>query len=258
MSKCKGLMNILKDKMSDNAPELLIGMGLAGMLSSTVMACKATPKVHEMIQKEKEIRRLENEPELTKMDVVKMAWKPYVPAVLSYGISAACILGANSVNNKRNATLLTACKLGESALREYKDAVIEVIGEEKEKEVRDVVSRRKVENRQPSTSEIIFTGKGDSLCYDMISGRYFRCDMDKINKAVNDLNFILLNDMYVSVNDFYELIGLSCNAAGFEMGWNIEDGKIDIYYSSQITEDGEPCIVINHNNFPKHDYDKLS
>lgn len=257
MGNFKGITNIIKDKISQNSPEILIGMGLAGMLSSTVLACKATPKVHEMIEKEKEIRHLESEPELTKLEVVKMAWRPYVPAAIGYGISAACILGANSINSKRNATLLTAYKIGEKALSEYKDAVVEVIGEEKEKEVRDKVSERRLKEKQPIQNEVVFTGKGDSLCYDTISGRYFRCDVDKINKAVNDLNFTMLNDMYVSVNDLYDLIGLSCVAAGHEMGWNIDDGKVEIYYSAQITDDGEPCIVLNYDNFPKHDYSKI-
>lgn len=258
MAKVKGLINVIKDKMSDNAPELLIGMGLAGMVSSTVLACKATPKAMELIEEEKAIREKEGLEEMTKLDMIKVAWKPYVPALVSYTASAAFIISANKVNSKRNATLLTACKLGESALREYKDAVVEVIGEEKEKEVIDVVSKRRVEAENPNECNVIVTGKGDSLCYDTISGRYFRCDMDKINKAVNDLNFRMLNDMYISVNEFYEEIGLSSIAAGYELGWNINDGKIDIYYSSQITDDGTPCLVLNQENFPKHDYNKFN
>lgn len=257
MKDIKGLTNVLKEKISDNGPELLIGIGLAGMLSSTVMAVKATPKVHGMIEKEKEIRRLECEPELTKLDIIKMGTKPYLPAAIGYCASAACIIGANSVNNKRNAILLSAYKLGEKALTEYKDAVVEVIGDEKEKEVRDVVSRKRLDKEPLNTSEIIFTGKGDSLCYDMISGRYFKCDVDKINKAVNELNYTMLHDMYVSVNDFYELIGLDCISAGFDMGWNIDDGQVEIYYSAQITDDGQPCIVVNHKNSPKHGYSKI-
>lgn len=257
MSNFKGLTSIVKDKVSQNGPEILIGMGLAGMLSSTVLACKTTPKVHEMIEKEKEIRHLECESELTKMEIVKMSWKYYIPSALSYGLSAACILGANSINSKRNATLLTAYKIGEKALVEYKDAVVEVIGEEKEKEVRDVVSRKRINKEPINTSEIIFTGKGDSLCYDMISGRYFKGDVDKINKAVNELNYTMLHDMYVSVNDFYDLVGLDYISAGNEMGWNIDDGQVDIYYSAQITDDGQPCIVINHKNEPKHGFNKL-
>lgn len=257
MSNFKGLTSIVKDKVSQNSPEILIGMGLAGMLSSTVLACKTTPKVHEMIEKEKEIRHLECEPELTKMEIVKMSFKYYIPSALSYGLSAACILGANSINSKRNATLLTAYKIGEKALVEYKDAVVEVIGEEKEKEVRDVISRKRINKEPINTSEIIFTGKGDSLCYDMISGRYFKGDVDKINKAVNELNYTMLHDMYVSVNDFYDLVGLDYISAGNEMGWNIDDGQVDIYYSAQITDDGQPCIVINHKNEPKHGFNKL-
>jgi hypothetical protein len=257
MSKFKGISNILKEKISDNSPELLIGMGLAGMLSSTIMACKATPKVYEMILDERTIRHRNKEPEMTKRDVVKIAWKPYIPAAIGFGVSAACILGANSINSKRNATLLTAYKIGERALIEYKDKVVEVIGEERELEIRDAVSRDRIKKDPINSNGVIITGKGDSLCYDMIFGRYFRCDIDTINRAINDLNFTMINDMYVSVNDFYELIGLDCIPAGFEMGWNIGDGKIDVHYSTQITDDNQLCLVINFNNLPKNGYDRL-
>lgn len=257
MGDFKGLLNIANEKITKNSPEILIGMGLAGMLSTTILACKVAPKVNSIIEEEKENRRLENEPEMTRMDKVKLSWKPYLPVAIGYSLSAACILGANSINSRRHATLLTAYKIGEKALIEYKDKVVEIIGEDKEKEIRDSISRDRLKKEPINHSEIIFTGKGESLCYDMISGRYFKCDVDKINKAVNELNFRMLSDMYVSVNDFYELIGLDCIASGFEMGWNIDDGKVDVYFSAQLTDDDQPCIVINHNNFPKHEYDRL-
>ena len=257
MSKFKGLSNILKDKIDKNSPEILIGMGLAGMLTTTVMACKISPKVKAILDEERDTREMEDEPDMTLMDKVKLTWKPYLPVVLGYGASAACILGANSINNKRNAALMTAYQIGERAFVEYKDKVIETIGEDKEREIQDAVSRDRIKKDPVNTDSVIFTGKGDALCYDVISGRYFRSDSDKINKAVNDINFTLLNDMYVSLNDFYELLGLDCIQAGWEMGWNVDDGKIEVYLSAQITDNGEPCIVINHENAPKYNYDRL-
>lgn len=247
------LTKIFRKKVSDKSPEILMGAGIAGMLTSTVLAVKATPKVYEMIKEEEEYLN----DRLTPKEKVKIAWKPYLPAALTFGVSAACLIGSNHVKTKRGALLATAYSLSERALLDYKDKVIEVVGEEKEREIRDAVSRDRMNKEPMEESKVIVTGYGDSLCLDLISGRYFRCDMNKIQKAVNDLNYRLLNDLYASVNDFYELLGLGCIPTGFELGWNIEDGQLDIYYSAQITDDGQPCIVINHNNMPKASYQNL-
>ena len=48
------ILNSSKKKLADNAPEILIGVGLAGMLTSTIMAVKATPKAMEIIKEEEE------------------------------------------------------------------------------------------------------------------------------------------------------------------------------------------------------------
>ena len=135
----KNLCNDIKGKATKHSPEILIGVGIAGMFSSVVMAVKATPKVYSAIEKEKEVRRLEEEPELTKVDILKMSWKSYLPATIMFGLSATCIIGANNVNTKRNAVLTTACHVSERALSEYRNKVVEVIGEEKEKEVSDTI-----------------------------------------------------------------------------------------------------------------------
>lgn len=247
------LTKVFRKKVSEKSPEILMGAGIAGMLTSTVLAVKATPKVYEMIKEEEEYLN----DKLTPKEKVKIAWKPYLPAALTFGVSAACLIGSNHVKTKRGALLATAYSLSERALLDYKDKVIEVVGEDKEREIRDAVSRDRMNKEPMEESKVIVTGYGDSLCLDLISGRYFRCDMNKIQKAVNDLNYRLLNDLYASVNDFYELLGLGCIPTGFELGWNIEDGQLDIYYSAQITDDGQPCIVINHNNMPKANYQNL-
>jgi hypothetical protein len=68
----------------------------------------------------------------------------------------------------------------------------------------------------------------------------------------------MLNDMYVSLNEFYDELDLEHTGVGDELGWNIDGGKIDIYFSSQIAEDGRPCIVIDFDTPPRYGYNKLS
>ena len=67
-----------------------------------------------------------------------------------------------------------------------------------------------------------------------------------------------VGDMYCSLNDFYDEIGLSHTDMGDELGWSIEDGLLDIDFGSQITDDGEPCIVLHYNISPKYNYYTLT
>ncbi|MGL4451393.1 MAG: DUF6353 family protein [Sarcina sp.] len=243
----------LKNKVNASSPEILIGLALAGFAGSTVMAVKATPKAVRLIEEEKVIRKENKEPEMTKMDVVKIAWKPYIPSLAFYTLSAACVLGSNHMYAKRNSAMIAAYKLTERAYTEYKDAVVEQIGEVKEKEIVDRISERRLVDN-PSSSAVI-VGTGDALFYDTLSGRYFRSTMSAIEKSIIDMNFLIINDLYASVNDLYELYDIEYTAAGHEMGWNTSN-KLEVYYSAKVTPEGNACIVINYANHPTMDFNK--
>ena len=252
----KKIFNDISEKMSKHSPEILVGVGIAGMFSTVAMAVKATPKVYSMIEKEKEVRRLEEKPELTKIDIFKMAWKPYLPAAIMFGCSTACIIGANSVNAKRNAVLSTACHISERALAEYRDKVVEVIGEEKEKEIRDKVSKDRME-KDPISNNTVILAKGDTLCYDTITGRYFKSDVDRIKKAENELNHILITGDYCSLNEFYDMLDIPATEMGTAVGWNVKNGLVEIYFSAQIADDGQPCVVVNYDIQPTYNFDSM-
>lgn len=248
------LIESSKKKLSDNAPEIMIGFGLAGMLTSTIMAVKATPKAMAIIEEEEDYLNRE----LTKIEKAKLVWKPYVPAALGYCASTALIIGANNVNSKRSAMFAGAYKLSEQTLATYRDKVIETIGEEKEREISDKVARDKVkEARQTSyhANEVIY-GTGQCLCYDPISGRYFNSDMDKIRKIENDLNYRLMKENMISLNEFYTELGMECTDMGFKYGWNIDEGLIEVRFTSTITDDNKLCLVVTFARSPRLDFDK--
>lgn len=248
------LIESSKKKLSDNAPEIMIGFGLAGMLTSTIMAVKATPKAIAIIEEEEDYLNRE----LTKIEKAKLVWKPYVPAALGYCASTALIIGANNVNSKRSAMFAGAYKLSEQTLATYRDKVIETIGEEKEREISDKVARDKVkEARQTSyhANEVIY-GTGQCLCYDPISGRYFNSDMDKIRKVENDLNYRLMKENMISLNEFYTELGMECTDMGFKYGWNIDEGLIEVRFTSTITDDNKLCLVVTFARSPRLDFDK--
>lgn len=233
------------------SPEILTGIGIAGMITTTVMAVRATPKALILIE-EKEDELEVNE--LTPKETIQVAWACYIPAAVTGTISIACLIGASSVNMRRRAALATAYTLSESALKEYQEKVVETIGEKKEQAVRDAVAKDKIEKNPVTNREVIITERGNTLCYDAVSGRYFKSDIDKLKKAVNELNRQMRDEMYISLNEFYYEIGLNPISIGDEIGWNIDQGYIDLSFSSQLADDGTPCLVIEYHIAPRYDF----
>ena len=244
----------LKTAIKKHSPEILTGIGITGMITTTVMAVRATPKALILIEERKEEIGAEK---LEAMDMVKTTWACYIPAAITGTLSVACLIGASSVNARRNAALATAYTLSESALKDYQGKVIEMFGEKKNEAVKDAVAKDKVEKNPVITREVIITEKGNTLCYDAISGRYFKSDIEKIKKAECELNRQMLDDMYVSLNDFYYEIGLDSVKLGDELGWNVDSGYIDLSFSSQLASDGTPCLVIDYSVAPRYDYRNL-
>lgn len=248
------IINEIQKAVIKHSPEILTGLGIAGMITTTVLAVKATPKALDLINDRKD--ELETE-KLPPIEAVKTAWKCYIPAAVTCATSTACLIGASSVHLKRNAALATAYKLSESAISEYKDAVIDKLGEKKEQTIRDKVAEEKMKKNPVSSSEVFITEKGNTLCYDTISGRYFKSDIDRIKRAENAINKQLLDEMYVSLNDLYDELDLDHTKLGDELGWKIDDGLVELYFSSQLADDGTPCVVMDFTRAPKYNFSKL-
>ncbi len=248
--------NFCKDaekSLKKHSPEILTGIGIAGMVTSTVLAVRSTPKALMLIEE----RKLDlNTEEITKTEIVKTTWKCYIPTVITSGLSIACIIGASSVNVRRNAALATAYTIADTARKEYRQKVIETLGEKKDVLVRDAIAKDKVDSNPPETQQIIITGNGSSMCYEPLSGKYFESDIEKVRRAINELNRRMLEDTYVSLNDFYEELGVDSTKLGDRLGWRIDTcGLIEVTFSSQVT-DGKPVLVIDFIDPPMYDYDK--
>jgi hypothetical protein len=250
------LSNIAKGvrtAMKKHSPEILTGIGIAGMITTTIMAVRATPKALILIEERKEEIDVDK---LTPIELIKTTWTCYIPAAITGGLSIICLIGASSVNARRNAALATAYTLSESALKEYQEKVIETIGEKKEQTVRDAIAKDRIDKNPVSSREVIITEKGNTLCYDAISGRYFKSDIDKIKKAENELNRRMRDEMYISLNEFYYEIGLNPIGIGDDLGWDIDHGYIELSFSSQLADEGTPCLVIDYQVAPRYEYNR--
>ena len=252
-TKITNFVKTTKVFLGKHSPEILTGIGVTGMIGSTILAVKATPKALILLEE----AACEKEDILTPIETVKVTWKLYLPAVITGIASISCIIGASAVNSKRNAALATAYTISEKALTTYRDKVIETIGEKKEKEIKEKIAQDEVNKKPASSSSIILTSKGNTLCMDYISGRYFRSDLDTIRKVVNELNREMTYQNYISLDEFYSRLGLESIKNSSRLGWNLDDGLIELEFSTCLTDEDEPCVVIDHVVAPKYDFDKM-
>jgi hypothetical protein len=255
--KTPDLSNVAKNVqtfMVKRSPEILTGLGIAGMFTTVILAVKATPKALRNID---ELERDGMVP-VPKIEIVKSCWKCYIPASVMGLTSAACLIGATSVSARRTAALAAAYQISETALTEYREKVVETIGEKKEKLVREKISEDRVENQPVTKSEVFITNKGDTLFLEPLSRRYFKSDIELIRKAENKLNKEMLQGIsgYVSLNEFYDEIGLEHTDLGDDLGWNV-DKLIDIEFDPTITDDEKPCLAIHYMYPPRYKYNDM-
>lgn len=226
-----------------HSPEILIGMGIAGAASSVIFAVKATPKAMILLEEKRQELGVEK---LEAKEIIKTAAPVYIPTAVSFGVSVACIVGASSVNARRNAALTAAYTLSESTLRTYRDKVLETVGENKEREIRQKAAIEQQQSTPEPQTLVVSSAAGQLKCFDSLSGRYFVSTKNEIDKAVNEFNRQLRDDMRISLNDWYDLIGLDTNKLGDMLGWDIERGYVETCYASRLDEDGLPCLVVNY------------
>lgn len=248
--KMEPTIKMIRVFLSKHAPEILTGIGVVGMIATPIMAVKATPAALKAIEADSRKNHDDDPHAATKTEMVKSAWRYYVPSVVTGGMSIACVVGASAVNLKRNAALATAYALSESALKEYKENVLGVVGEKKETEIRDRIAGKRVEANPVDEAMIIDTHEGNTLCLDSFTGRYFKSSIESLRKAANEVNRQMLYDDTASMNDFYDAIGLPAVDIGEELGWSVQKGYIDLDFSTQLTRAGEPCLVVSHGNRP--------
>ena len=241
----------------ENKTVLLTAVGVAGVISSNILTARYTFKAAEIINEEEYRLRDETDFDYVKLDAqtaAKLVWTLYIPPVGVGALTIAAIIMANRLDAQKAAGLAAAYSLSERAFTEYREKVVEKIGESKEQAVRDDIAKDRVD-RNP-VKEVIIAGAGEVLCLDALTGRYFMASVEAIRKAENEINREILNHMYDSLSHFYELIGLPPTAFSEHVGWNLEN-HCEVTFSTQISSDDRPCMVIDFRVAPMEGYAKL-
>lgn len=249
----KSIFAITKKGVIDNAPTILSALGAVGVVSTAVLAAKATPQAKENLAED--IRKNGNYTGRRNKIArhIKSTWRPYAPAALSAISSIVCIAAAQRTNLRRQAALIGAYTVSQETLREYREEAKELLGIKKSQELNAKVAEKKTKDNPPNESNTIIFGNGEAIIYDAFSGRYLKGDIELVRKAVNDFNQVLIANSYASLNTFYEFLGLEPTQMGEEFGF--KDGNLlDIEFDAHLNSENRPCLMMRYEVYPTKDY----
>lgn len=164
---------------SSHVSTFLTIIGTVGVVATSIAAVKATPKALQIIEEEKK-RKQE---ELTKKEAVKAAWKCYIPSIIIGASTITCIFGANLLNKKQQASLMSAYAMLNSSYTKFKDKVNELYGEDTESRVIEEMAKDQyLESEYPREED-----EDEVLFYDFVSQQYFTSTIeDVLHKVVMD------------------------------------------------------------------------
>ena len=243
-----GVVKNLSIFAQDNAGPITTGAVALGMVTAFILAAKAGSEASKDIEEMKD--ELETD-ELTAKEKFHACWKRFIPSVFMLVLTLTCFIYTTNRMIKRYAALSAAYSLTESYLKDYQEAARQTVGEKKEQSIRDKANLRQAE-RVPIDRGIIETGYGDDLFFDeVITTRYFRSTLDHVKAMEKELAGIYESEDAITMDDYTLRMGLGARANnGNNLGWR-KSGKFDetrsfnLYYTSGISESGEPYIIVS-------------
>lgn len=237
--------NLLRQSMvfvRRNAPTILTGLGGAGVIATAVMAVKATPKALQHLEAAEE----QKGEKLTKLEAVKAAGVVYIPSIIMGATTITCIFGANILNTRQQAALMSAYALLDNSYKEYKTKVTELYGEDANEKVTDEIAKDTYNETDIQHEE------NKELFYEAFSGQYFYSTAAAVKDAEYQLNRDLVMRDYATLNEFYEYLDIPMIPSGDTLGWssgmNFEyywQLWVDFGHRKVTLDDGRECTVIS-------------
>jgi hypothetical protein len=234
-----------------NSSTILTCIGSAGVVVTAVLAATETPKAVILLEEAKQ----EKGEDLTKLEAVKTAAPAYIPAVLSGVATIGCVVGANILNHRQQASLMSAYALVENSYKQYRDKVIDLYGEEVDLHIKKEIAKDKYDEVDIDLTE------GKQLYFDDFSGRYFESTPELVQRAEYLLNKEASLHGYVCLNNFYELLDIPPVDGGDELGWSANELQtacwsvwIDFEHEKVLIDDDLECYIIRMLTEPSIDY----
>lgn len=243
-----------------NSTTILSGVAVIGLVATSISTAKATIKAVEILNE----AECEKKEPLTKSEVVKLTAKCYIPPIIIGTSTVMCILGANILNKRQQASLISAYTFLDNSFKEYKAKLKEIYGEEAHNKIIDAIAVEKARQVDiysntcfSSCNLAIEDGTSEPrMFYDLYSSRYFESTIERVLNAEYHFNrnYILRGD--ATVNELYEFLGVEKLPHGDSVGWSYVDGLywIDFEHRKVTLEDGLECYVIDTPFGPTPDF----
>lgn len=231
-------------KLKKAAPYILSGLSVVGVVATAVLSAKNTVKALEQADKRDDV------------------WKCYIPTALSVIATAAVIIGNGVLNHKQQASLISAYTVLASTYKKYRDKTKETYGVEADRRIMQAIAVEKpkpIVISRPGVTAVsslewgVDSQETEHLFYDRFSDRYFTSTINKVLQAEMNLSYDFSLGGWVSMNDFYELLGLEKVDGGDEVGWSVCDDLYFIefdHYTELIedprTDDSLEALVIDY------------
>lgn len=244
----------LKLNLKRASPTILTCVSIVGVVSTAVSAVAATPKALKLIDK----TTIEKGEELSKTEVVLATFKVYIPSFLIGMSTITCICAANILNKRQQAMITGAYTLLSNSYKEYKSKLKELYGEEAHNAIIDSIAKEQCSDVHITcpglfSSSTLDFDEGDEpelirTFYDNFSKRYFESTISKVIQAEYHLNRnFVLNGGDISLNSFYDFLGLEGIEDGENLGWSVNDELywIDFDHHKLVLDDGMEIFVID-------------
>ena len=238
-----------------NTPSIMIGAGVISMGAAIISAARATPLALDRLDEKAE--ELEVMPcDLTRKERFQATWRCYVPAMIFALTGAGSIVGGHVIQIRRTIAIASAAALTEQAFAEYKAIAAEQLGEAGVTAVREKLADKEIEKNTSHLSDAeTCPTTGAVRCLEPYSGRFFWSDANSIERAVNAANRILLEEGSLSLNEFYDELGLDHIPPGEAIGWNYyRDQLIKVHFTARLAEGTKPVLVFDYDTRPSTNF----
>lgn len=227
------------------SPIVLTTLGSIGVVTTSIFTAKATLKAKKILDKYEEDNDCKLSIKDNTIDIVKLTWKPYIPAIISGLASISCIYGAHFLNKRTQASIMSAYAFLNNSYKEYVEKSKELYGEDAEKQIKSEVAKSKYD------TTFIKVDTDTHLFFDYQSMRYFESTFDDVKRAEDFVNQELAASGYVHLNTFYEALGIDkLENFGDSMGWcdNGDYQEIKFEHERVTMDDGLECFLLTMNS----------
>lgn len=243
-----------------NVSLILTGLSIVGTAVTAILASKATLDAQDTIEHERGMRFDLDEPtDFTKKELVKIAWKHYIPAGIAGAATAGCMIASHKMTYKHILALSSAGVLSGRLLDEYKYKAEKLIGKEKLNEIKRAVWKDSkaspVDADEGNDPEVYF--------YEEYNDRYFKSSLLAVQAAETALNRSYVEHNDATLGKFYDILGIpDPTGIADRIGWaheihtnlwiDITHEKLDEFTNPATGEPmKEDCYLLSYEQTPE-------